>query len=108
MSAEKEKTTKAMSLWVSIMGKRSGNGVEAAVAPRVAAADAAHGKPGAVAGAVALDGLGRVLRTGRGEAAVVAPPRAQHQAIGADQRQQQPLHVSARSGGGRAARPLPW
>src|SRR5687767_6928162 len=64
ISAEKENTTKAMRRWVSIMGKAdpSGNGVEAAVVPGMAAQESARGEEPALHGAVPLDrldGIGR-------------------------------------------------
>src|SRR6185503_6465058 len=70
----------------------SGNRVETARAPRMAAADAPHGEPAAFGRAVAFDRLARIFGAARHEAALATPPRAQHEAVGADQREQQALH----------------
>src|SRR5439155_179070 len=63
-----------------------------AVVERMAASDAAKSEPCAMRAAVAFDRFHRVLRAARGEAALPAPPRAQHIAVGVQDREDRALH----------------
>src|SRR6185369_2611010 len=99
ISAETEKTTRAMSRWISIIsGVCSGHRVETAGAPGMTTRDPAQGEPAAAEGAVPLDGLHRIGGARRREAAAASPPRAQQVAIGPDQGQQQARHSTVAPG----------
>src|SRR5690606_18298509 len=69
-----------------------GHGIEPAVTPRVAAADACHGEIAARQRTMALERLDRIDRTGGVEAAAVAQPGAEQQPVGLDHGDQETLH----------------
>src|SRR6185437_3168948 len=90
-SAEIENTMSAMMRWVSIMiPDDSGNRVESAGVPGMAARDPTQRERRSLPRAMPLQGLDRVPGTGRRITALRAPPRAQQVAVGADERDEQP------------------
>src|SRR6185312_9242267 len=93
------KTTRAMSLCVSIMSwaAASGDGIEAARVPRMAARDAAQGEPRAAHRAVARDGVLGVVGAGGRETAGRAPPGTQEVPVGMEQRDEEALHPAGRA-----------
>src|SRR5690348_2415108 len=90
-SADSEKTISAMIRCVSIIIRKiSGNRVEAAGMPRMAAADAPRREQRTLERAVAAERLDRVLGAARREAALIAPPGAQCISIRAHERDEEP------------------
>src|SRR5262245_62150353 len=71
------------------------DGIESALVPGMAAANAFHGEPGTAQGAVFLDRLDRVMRTRRIETALRPEQRTQHELVRANQGFQDEAHVCA-------------
>ena len=82
------------------MGMGWRNRVEPAFVPRMAAADAAQAQIAAARGAMAAQGLDRVMRAGRVETAILAKHGRQHQLVRAQDEDQDRFHGASGTGAG--------